>query len=83
MGFQISTQLKTAYMGVLITEGKAVPIKGGRGAGKAEKTKLFGVGKRGGIIISKELFESLGLGGKDKFTVRKTKTGIALKKVVE
>jgi hypothetical protein len=36
-----------------------------------------------GIIISKELVDSLGLGGKGKFTVRKTKTGIALKKVVE
>jgi hypothetical protein len=38
MGFQITTQLKTAYMGVLIAEGKAISIKGGRGAGKAEKT---------------------------------------------
>lgn len=62
MSFQISTQLKTAYMGVLIAEGKAVPIKGGRDAGKAEKAKLFGVGKRGGIIISIELFESVSAG---------------------
>jgi hypothetical protein len=47
-------------------------IKGGRGAGKADKVKAIGVGKRGSIIISKELVESLGIAGDDKFTVRKT-----------
>ena len=31
MGFKTSTQVKTAYMNALIAEGKAVPIKGGRG----------------------------------------------------
>ena len=56
-------------------------IKGGRGAGKAAKVKEIGVGKRGSIIISKELVESLGFGAKDKFAVRKTKAGVALKKV--
>ena len=47
MGFKTSTQVKTAYMNALIAEGKAVAIKGGRGAGKAEKVKLIGVGKTG------------------------------------
>jgi AbrB family looped-hinge helix DNA binding protein len=83
MGFKTSTQVKTAYMNALIAEGKAAAIKGGRGAGKAEKVKLVMVGKRGSIIIPKELVEGLGLGGDEKFTVRKTKAGIALKKVVE
>jgi hypothetical protein len=80
MGFKTSTQLKAAYMSALIAEGKVPAIKGGRGAGKAEKAKEVGVGKRGSIIISKELVESLGIAGDDKFTVRKTKLGIALKK---
>jgi hypothetical protein len=80
MGFKTSTQLKNAYMGALIAEGKIPAIKGGRGAGKASKVKAIGVGKRGSIVISKELVESLGIGGKDKFTVMKTKAGIALKK---
>ncbi|MFO7686957.1 MAG: hypothetical protein R6V60_12780 [Desulfobacterales bacterium] len=80
MGFKSSTQLKTAYMGALITEGKVPAIKGGRGAGKAAKVKTIGVGKRGSIVIAKDLVDSLGLGAKDKFTVRKTKAGIALKK---
>ena len=80
MGFKTSTQLKTAYMSALIAEGKVPAIKGGRGAGKSAPEKAVSVGKRGSIIISKELVESLGIAGEDKFTVRKTKLGIALKK---
>jgi tRNA(Met) C34 N-acetyltransferase TmcA len=75
MGFKTSTQLKAAYMSALIAEGKVPAIKGGRGAGKSAS-----VGKRGSIIISKDLVESLGIAADDKFTVRKTKMGIALKK---
>jgi hypothetical protein len=81
MGFKTSTQLKAAYMSALIAEGKVPAIKGGRGDRKADKAKEVGVGKRGSIILSKELVESLGFGAKDKFTVRKTKAGVALKKV--
>jgi hypothetical protein len=81
MGFKSSTQLKTAYMGALIAEGKVPAIKGGRGAGKAKKVKTVGVGKRGSIVIATDMVESLGLGAGDKFTVRKTKVGIGLKKV--
>ena len=62
MGFKTSTQLKTAYMGALIAEGKVPAIKSGRGAGKADKAKPVGVGKRGSIVISKDLVDSLGLG---------------------
>ncbi len=80
MGFKSSTQLKTAYMGALIAERKVPAIKGGRRAGKARKVKTIGVGKRGSIVISKDLVDSLGIGAKEKFTVRKTKAGIALKK---
>jgi len=83
MGFKTSTQLKTAYMGALIAEGKVPAIKGGRGAGKAKKVKTVGVGKRGSIVIAKDLVESLGLGAGDKFTVRKTRAGIALKIIAE
>ncbi len=81
MGFKTSTQVKTAYMNALIAVGKAVAIKGGRGATKAEKVKTVGVGKRGSIVISKDLVDALGISGGVKFTVRKTKAGIALKKV--
>lgn len=82
MGFKTSTQLKTAYMNALIVEGKVPAIKGGRGTGKpgTAKGKEVGVGKRGSIILSKELVQNLGIGAKEKFTVRKTKAGISLKK---
>jgi len=80
MGFKTPTQLKTAYMGALIAEGKVPGIKSGRGAGKFSKVKAVSVGKRGTIVIAKDLVESLGIGTGDKFTVRKTKAGIALKK---
>jgi ABC-type lipoprotein release transport system permease subunit len=81
MGFKTSTQLKNAYMSALIAEGKVPAIKGGRGAGKSAKVKTIGVGKRGSIVISKDLVERLGVGAGDKFTIRKSKAGIALKKV--
>ncbi len=81
MGFKTSTQLKTAYMGALIAEGKVPAIKSGRGAGKVSKVKAIGVGKRGSIVISKDLVERFGIGAGDKFTIRKSKAGIALKKV--
>jgi hypothetical protein len=81
MGFKTSTQVKTAYMNALIAVGKAVAIKSGRGAGKAEKVKQVGVGKRGSIIIPAEKVAELGIGADVKFTVRKTKAGIALKKI--
>jgi hypothetical protein len=81
-GYKTSTQLKTAYMNALIEAGKVTPITGGRGAGKAEKVKLIGVGKRGSIIISKEMVDGLGIGADSKYSVRKTKAGIALKKLV-
>jgi hypothetical protein len=45
------------------------------------KGKLIGVGKRGSIIIPAEKVAELEIGKDDKFTVRKTKAGIALKKV--
>jgi hypothetical protein len=81
MGFKSSTQLKMAYMNALVAEGKVPAIKGGRGAGKTGVAKEVGVGKRGSIIIGRELVEKLGVGAKDKFLVRKTKAGIALKKM--
>ena len=78
-GFKTSSQLKTAYMNAIIENGKITAIKGGRGKAKAAKAKLLGVGKRGSIVISKELVESLGIGADAKFTIRKTKAGLALK----
>lgn len=82
-GLKTSTQVKNAHYRALVESNEVPGIVGGRGAGKAEKVKLLGVGKRGSIIIPAEKVAELGIGAKDKFSVRKTKAGIALKKVAE
>jgi hypothetical protein len=79
-GYKTSTQVKTAYMNALVEAGKVTAITGGRRS-KAAGVQSVGVGKRGSIIISKELVDSLEIVADDKFTVRKTKAGIALKKI--
>jgi hypothetical protein len=63
-----------------LAEKKVPAIKNSRGAGKHAPEKAVSVGKRGSIIISKELVESFGIGAGDKFTVQKSKAGMALKK---
>lgn len=82
-GFKTSAQVKAAYFRALVESGQVPGLVGGRGGGKTQKAKTVGVGKRGSIVISKDLVENLGLGGDEKFAVRKTKAGIALKRVAE
>ena len=79
--FKTAAQIKAAHYRALVDAGDIPGIVGGRVAGKSAKGKLIGVGKRGSIIISAEKVSELGIGQDDKFTVRKTKAGIALKKV--
>ena len=76
-----STQLTLAYAKAQMEAGKIPEIVGGRGGATAKETNVVTVGKRGSVIISKEMAEGLGVAVGDKFTVRKTKAGIALKKV--
>jgi ABC-type transporter Mla maintaining outer membrane lipid asymmetry ATPase subunit MlaF len=80
-GFKTASQIKAAHYRALVETGEIPGIVGGRGVGKAEKVKLIGVGKRGSIIISAEKVAELGIGKDDRFTARKTKARIALKKV--
>ena len=80
-GFKTAAQIKAAHYRALVESGEVPGIVGGRGTGKAGKVKLIGVGKKGSIIIPAEKVSGLGVGKNDKFTVRKTKAGIALKAV--
>jgi len=80
-GFKTAGQVKTAYLRALVESGEVPGLIGGRGGNKAPKAKPIGVGKRGSIIISAEKVTELGIGAGDKFTVRKTRAGIALKRV--
>jgi hypothetical protein len=80
-GFKTSVQLKSAYMNALIEEGTVPAIKSGRGAAKPAISNEVNVGKRGSIIIPKGLVGELGFVENDKFLVRKTKSGISLKRL--
>jgi len=79
-GYRSSAQVKAAYMNALVEAGKVTPITGGRRS-KTAKAKTVGVGKRGSIIIAKELVDRLEISANDKFSIRKTRAGIALKRV--
>ena len=81
LGIKTSTQLKTAYATALMTSGRVPAISGGRSGRKAESKKMVGVGKRGSIIVPADLVTDMGFAKDERFTVRKTKGGIALKKV--
>jgi hypothetical protein len=80
-GFKTPAQLKNAHYRALVEAGEISGIVGGRGAKAAKAVKTVGVGKRGSVILSKELVAELGVGDADRFAVRKTRAGIALKKV--
>jgi hypothetical protein len=80
MGFKNSTQLKVAYANALIASGEVPGIAGGRGSKKIEgKSKLLKVGKRGSIIIPADIVSELGIKSDAKFTIRRSKAGLALK----
>ena len=80
-GLKTPAQVKAAYYRALVESGEVPGIKGGRAAGKSNAGKVVRVGKRGSIIIPKELVAEMGLGAKEKLSVRRTRAGIALKKV--
>ena len=45
-----------------------------------KKVKLVKVGKRGSIIIPADMVAEMKIGKADKFTVRRSKSGISMKK---
>ena len=76
-----STQLTLAYAKAQMEAGKIPEIVGGRGGATAKESNVVVIGKRGSVIIPKDMAEGLGIGVGDKFSVRKTKAGVALKKI--
>ncbi|MGA8242045.1 MAG: AbrB/MazE/SpoVT family DNA-binding domain-containing protein [Desulfobacterales bacterium] len=81
LNIKTANQLKVAYA-VAMMEARRIPeiIDGRKGAASKETNEVT-VGKRGSIIIPKGMVESLGVAVGDKFSLRKTKAGIALKKL--
>jgi hypothetical protein len=80
--FNSAAQFKNYYLTALIDSGKAAEIKSGRVVTKPNPTKEVFVSKRGSIVLPKGLVDDMRFSEGVKFMVRKTKTGISLKKLI-
>jgi len=78
--FNTSAQFKTHLYDALVNAGKAPVIKSGRAKTKAAASKEVVVSKRGSVVIPKGMVSEMGFKEGDKFVVRKTKSGISLRK---
>lgn len=79
--FNTTAQFKNHYLDALIEAGEAPEIIKGRTSKKFETLKNTFVNKRGSVIINKILVAEMGFKEGDKFSIRKTKSGISLKKL--
>jgi hypothetical protein len=82
-GIKTSAQLKALYLDALVAKGKAKGIVGrvpkSGLAGKRDKNIV--VNKRGSLIVPKDLVAEMGFKEGEAFKVRKTKSGVSLKKL--
>ncbi len=80
--FKTRIQLKSFYLDALVNKGKVKGIVGRapKQAGKDKHTKTTKVNKRGSMVIPRGLIEEMGFTIGSAFTVRKTKSGISLRK---
>jgi hypothetical protein len=82
-GIKTSAQLKSLYLDALVAKGQAKGITGRtpKGGRSAKKTKEILVNKRGSLVVPRDMVEEMGFKIEDSFMVRKTKSGLSLKKV--
>jgi AbrB family looped-hinge helix DNA binding protein len=81
LNIKTANQLKVAYAIAMMESGKVPKIIDGRKSTASSDSNVVTVGKRGSVIIPKDMAVSLGIAVGDKFLVRKSKAGIALKKL--
>ena len=79
-GIKTSAQLKALVYDALVDQDKAKEIVSTRGAA-GRKSKEIVVNKRGSLVIPKDLVEDMGFNIEEMFSVRKTKSGISLRKL--
>ena len=79
--FNTTAQFKSHYLSALMEDGTAPAIKTGRASTNSAPAKEAFVSKRGSVVISKGLVDEMGFTEGEKFTARKTKAGISLKKI--
>jgi AbrB family looped-hinge helix DNA binding protein len=73
LNVKTSNQLTLAYARAQMEAGKIPEIAGGRGGAATGVANEVTVGKRGSVIIPKEMAEGFGIAIGDKLSVRKTK----------
>ena len=80
-GLKTSAQLKAAYLDALMETGQAPALVSKRGKRNIEKDgRDIKVNKRGSIVVTAGMVEEMGFAIGDEFSVRRTKSGISLKK---
>ena len=79
-GIKNSTWLKVAYANALMETGKAAEIKSGRAPGKKQIPREISIGKRGSLIVPKDLVSQQGFQEGNLFTFKKSKVRITLSK---
>jgi len=79
--FGTATQFKNHYLNALMEAGKAPEIQTFRSSAASAPAKEATVSKSGSVVIAKQLIDDMGFAEGDKFTVRKTKAGISLKRI--
>ena len=79
--FNTAAQFKSHLLDAYMNAGKVPEVKTGRGKAKADASKEVQIRKTGSVVIPKALIDDMGFKGGDKFAVRKTKSGISLRKM--
>ena len=79
--FKTSTQLKVAYANALMETGQAPALATGRASKNKALNTTIAVGKRGSLIIPKDLVEHFGFKVEDSFEIRKSQAGLSLKQI--
>lgn len=79
--FNTTAQFKSHLLDEYMKVGKVPEVKSGRIKKTGNTTKEALVSKRGSVVISKAVIDEMGFALGDKFSIRKTKSGISLRKV--
>lgn len=82
-GIKTSAQLKTLYIDALVTTGRIASVISRIPKEDPYSARKSGVSvnKRGSLIITKEIIDELGYAIGNNFSLRRTKSGISLRKI--
>ncbi len=81
LGLKTSPQFKTAYLNALIETGQVTKPAGSRVKQAKPVSREVTVNSRGSLTIPKALVADLGIKVGEKFTIRKSRAGLSLKRI--